>query len=191
MAKKKKFQKLDKKKGRGFCDELWAMLVKIRYNHRCPICVANGLNEPTELANAHHLISRRVFKYRWDTDNGVLLCPKHHEFDLIISAHTAPWAFEEWIRDNEPIKYANWVSNRKDISTDESAEYDVIYESLEEEHKIITGQYYRPERISNYKLFKNSEEILFAIKMQGAKSSDLISKYGVTKVAMDKFLKEN
>lgn len=186
---KRKYQKLNKKKGRGFCDELWAMMVKMCYDHRCPICVSEGLNDITELANAHHLISRRVFRYRWDTDNGILLCPKHHEFDLMISAHTAPWAFEDWIKNNDPKKYEKWVRNRTLLESEEKANYEIIYEKLEEQHKTITGDYYRPERISNYKVFKHADEILFAVKMSGVKVSDLVKKYRVTKTSIDKLLK--
>jgi predicted restriction endonuclease len=95
---------LPKKSGRNFCDELWRKLIQIEYNNKCPICSHYGIPSENVILNAHHLISRRVFKYRWDTDNGILICPKHHEFDLHISAHTAPWGFEDWVKENLPKK---------------------------------------------------------------------------------------
>tara|TARA_R110000824_G_scaffold12226_7_gene53583 strand:+ start:14172 stop:14741 length:570 start_codon:yes stop_codon:yes gene_type:complete len=187
----KKYTKIAAKKGRNFCDELWAIMVKMKYNHRCPICVSNGITDETELANAHHLISRRVFKYRWNTDNGILLCPKHHEFDLLISAHTAPWAFEEWLIANDPDKHGRWSVNRKDIASEGKAVYDVTYFRLEEEYKAITGDYYRLARITPYVLFQNQEQILFASKMSNKSSTDIANDYQITKTAVDKFLKSN
>ena len=188
----KKYTKISAKKGRTFCDELWAIMVKIKYGHKCPVCVSTGINDLTEMANAHHLISRRVFRYRWDTDNGVLLCPKHHEFDLLISAHTAPWALEEWIKENDPAKHARWSKNRVDIAPEGGkTSYDEIYYRLEHEHKELTGDYYRSSIITPYFIFQSQDDILLAHMMQNKTSSDLAEQYHVTKIAVDKFLKSN
>ena len=83
------------------------------------------------------------------------------------------------------------MANRIKLSSEEKADYDVIYEKLEEEHKVLTGDYFRIERISDYTVFKNADEILFAVKMSGAKVPDLVKHYKVTKTAIDKLLKSN
>jgi len=180
---------LSKKTGKNFCDELWTTLVKLEHNNQCPICVSLNLPLEDSMLNAHHLISRRVFKYRWEKDNGILICPKHHEFDLYLSAHTAPWAFDEWVKNNMPEKYNKWVSNRKDLGSDGVFEYEKIYHKLEEQHKAITGSYYKIQRIYMYLLSLHKSEIIFASKMGSATVDQLANKYEVPLSTMKRFLK--
>jgi len=179
---------LAKKTGKNYCDELWKKLIRLKFNSQCPICVKQGIEFDAKMLNAHHLISRRVFKYRWDVNNGILLCPKHHEFDLLLSAHTAPWAFEEWIRDHLPFEYDKWVDNRTDISSDGKFQYEIIYHDLEEQYKKRTGEYYMIKRINMYLLSLHKAEIVFAKKMQGLSVSALAKKYEVSDAMMKKFL---
>ena len=133
---------LAKKRGKNFCDELWGKLVRLEFKNKCPICESFGLPTEDKLLNSHHLISRRVYKYRWDVDNGLLVCPKHHEFDLYISAHTAPWGFEKWVQDNLPIRYVKWVENRKILSEGDNPvyKYEEIYHQLEKSSFNSTGR---------------------------------------------------
>lgn len=186
MAKTK--YTLAKKTGKNFCDELWAKLVKLEFDKHCPICAEQGLPLEEAMMNAHHLISRRVYKYRWDTDNGITVCPKHHEFDLMLSAHTAPWSFEEWIKINLPEKYAKWVANRIDLQGDGKYKYEEIYHRLEDEYKNKTGEYYKIKRINMYLLSLHKTEIVFAKKMKGSSVADLANKYSVSVPVMKKFL---
>ncbi len=148
-----KYKKLSKSKGRNFCDQLWALLVKLRDGNKCVICGA------TEYINAHHLISRRIFLTRFIVDNGISLCPKCHEYDLSLSAHTAPWNFDEWVKLNKIEQYKIWLENRKIKATGEEINYEEIYKQLEEKHKELTGNYLRLERIDEYLLFINIEKI--------------------------------
>ena len=53
-------------------DKMWSEIVHEVYNHRCAFC-----GETFALA-AHHIRSRRFSSTRWNTDNGVLVCRKHH-----------------------------------------------------------------------------------------------------------------
>ncbi len=179
---------LPKKSGRNFCDELWAKLVRLEFKNQCPICASLGLPLDDKMLNAHHLISRRVFKYRWDTDNGILICPKHHEFDLYLSAHTAPWGFEDWMKNNLQYKYDKWVDNRKDLETQETV-YEEIYLKLEEQHKIMTGEYHMIKRLDMYNLHKNKEAIKFSLKMNNTPISKIATLYGVSELILKKFLK--
>ncbi|TET08482.1 MAG: hypothetical protein E3J83_03285 [Candidatus Atribacteria bacterium] len=78
-------------------DVLWAQAVKVIAQNRCEIVTdkrcqnVNGLGKGHGL-NAHHLIGRSNFNVRWDVDNGVALCVKHHVFS-IWSAHKNPFWF--------------------------------------------------------------------------------------------------
>lgn len=52
----------------------WAKIVKSRDNYSCQICDKNG----GEL-NAHHMFSwDEYIELRYDIDNGITLCHKHH-----------------------------------------------------------------------------------------------------------------
>jgi hypothetical protein len=181
---------LAKKSGKNFCDELWGKLVRLEFEHKCSICNQLGTYNEKDLLNPHHLISRRVYKYRWDVENGLLLCPKHHEFDLHISAHTAPWGVEDWVKEHRPKQYAKWVENRQNIECDTKYKYkyEEIYHRLEEQYKAKTGEYYMIKRISMYLLSKDKAQIVFARKMQGASIAELARKYSVTNGQMKKFL---
>jgi hypothetical protein len=180
---------ISKKSGRNFCDELWTKLVRLEFNSECPICKSMNLPLEDKMLNCHHLISRRVFKYRWDVDNGILICPKHHEFCLELSAHTAPWAFEDWMKNNLPEKYNKWVENRNNIHQENNPIYDEIYLNLENQHKKKTGEYYKIQRIQMYLLSLNKEKIIFAHKMQNEPITKIAERYNATEASVKKFLK--
>jgi len=61
---------------------------KIKNRDEC--CVVCGTEK---FLNAHHIIPRENFSLRWDEDNGVTLCSKHHKFCNQISAHKNPFIF--------------------------------------------------------------------------------------------------
>lgn len=181
---------LPKKSGKKFCDELWMQLIRLEYDNVCPICRSLNLEPNDKMLNAHHLISRRVFKYRWDTNNGILICPKHHEFDLSLSAHTAPWGFEEWMKTYLPEKYGIWVKNRENIASEENPKYNYeeIYYSLEKKYKQKTGQYFKIKRINMYLLSQHKSQIKMARNLQEESISSLAKKYEVSDGTMKKFL---
>lgn len=53
----------------------WAKNIKIRDNYICQICHKYGIP-----LNSHHLNSWDLFiEQRYDLDNGITLCVKHHE----------------------------------------------------------------------------------------------------------------
>ena len=184
MYKQIKYKKMTKKSGRNFCDELWSILVKTRDGYKCMVCGEES--KP----NSHHLISRKVFKYRWDTSNGVTLCPNHHEFDVSFSAHTAPWALEEWMQENRPYQYAKHVEARRNISNEE-INYPDIYAALEEEYKELTGEYFKIGRLSQYRMFKNAEVINEMYNVDGQSIEDIAVKFGFSKPALTKFMLAN
>ena len=197
-----KYKKIPTSRGRNFCDDLWSFLVRNRDGNKCVIC------GETEYIQAHHLLSRRVFSSRWTVDNGISLCPNHHEYSLETSAHTSPWHFEEWVKGNKQDQYKTWVNRRTSINHGEDLNYDKIYLELEEQHKAATGNYFRIERISPYILFINFDKIKSIIdslpqasspqensKKEDNKKISLITEalkdFNVGQTAIKEFLKTN
>jgi hypothetical protein len=76
MAKPTKLPKIKKevKTKRNYIkelDTLWSLAVRGR-DKCCQIC------HGTSNLQAHHIITRKRFATRWDTDNGITLCYMHH-----------------------------------------------------------------------------------------------------------------
>jgi hypothetical protein len=72
-------------------DKLWSLIIKTRAGFICEYC-----GERSYL-NSHHIFSRSNKTLRWDVDNGICLCAKHHMLGNF-SAHKSPIEFGEWIR---------------------------------------------------------------------------------------------
>jgi predicted restriction endonuclease len=53
-------------------DTAWRCAIRAKYDFKCSMC-----NEREGL-HAHHIISRKCKSTRWNLDNGLLLCAKHH-----------------------------------------------------------------------------------------------------------------
>jgi len=132
---------------KNYCDQVWAASVKKGFNDKCIVC------SRTSYLNAHHLISRKVLKYRWELLNGVALCPDHHNFSVVISAHTAPWALEEFLQANHKTIYNWFVLHRNDVTSDKFNYVDKYFQ-LEEAYKGLTGDYFnvkRMEKLEDYR----------------------------------------
>ena len=84
-VKKEKKKNIDKE-----LLSLWSEAVKIRANYKCEYC--GNLKS----LNSHHIFSRRHRAIRWDIDNGICLCAKHHTLGNF-SAHQSPH-FIDWIK---------------------------------------------------------------------------------------------
>lgn len=76
-------------------DREWSSYVKLR-DEICLVC-GSEVN-----LNAHHLIPREIKEFRYDIENGITLCPKHHRFSFELSAHQNPFAFMLWFRNTYP-----------------------------------------------------------------------------------------
>lgn len=74
-------------------DDKWSHEVKERANFKCEYCGS------TTSLNSHHIFSRSNRSVRWDLDNGVCICSKHHVFSSAFSAHLSPIEFVEWLKD--------------------------------------------------------------------------------------------
>lgn len=94
-----------------YCDNKWAEAVKLKAGL---ICIID--RKPCQL-NAHHLIGRKNYKYRWDTDNGVCLGAYRHTMADDMAAHgstSATQAFAGWMIDNRFDQWNRFLVNRHD-----------------------------------------------------------------------------
>ena len=80
---------MEAKKIKKQLDKLWSETVRAR-DGRCVICGR------TEFLNAHHIFGRTASATRWDIENGITLCSKHHTFDNTISPHTTRGSRNWW-----------------------------------------------------------------------------------------------
>lgn len=81
-------------------DKAWNERIKKLDQHRCVYCGAK------KMLNAHHIIPRNNKKFRWDLDNGITLCPKHHRFSFEFSAHQNPFAFYLWLQEKRGFQFS-------------------------------------------------------------------------------------
>lgn len=83
----------------------WAKAVKERFENKCLIN-----DNCSGVICAHHLIPWEVEKFRFDTNNGIPLCSKHHtRYSYGLSPHSDGAAlFFFWLFDNRPDIY-NWI----------------------------------------------------------------------------------
>lgn len=184
MLKKIKYKKTSQSSLKKSCDELWSKIVQIRAEKKCEIC------DKKEYLNSHHLISRKVIRYRHDTDNGVCLCSGCHNFNEN-SPHVFYWNFEKWLKNEKPEQYEDHLKKREDISPIGKVDYQEIYYRLEKEYKELTGEYHMYSRLHQYIMFKNASDIN-ALHIHEEKSVDEIAeKYGISKNAMKKFMTAN
>jgi len=79
-------------------EEEWSRLIRTRDGWACVIC-----GNPYK-PNAHHLLPRELKEFKYDLDNGITLCTKHHKFCRYLSAHNNPLSFFMWIRRYRPYQ---------------------------------------------------------------------------------------
>lgn len=99
----------------------WAELVKTRDNNKCVIC------GETKQLNAHHIIPREIKELRFDINNGISLCPKHHQFSLEISPHRNPFVFLVWLlnnRNRQFIYLSDFLSINREFYVTPNDHYD-------------------------------------------------------------------
>jgi hypothetical protein len=89
---KKELERLEKKKNNKLWKEVRSQCIS--RDGGCIICGSKIR------MSAHHLIPREIKELKYDVDNLVTLCPKHHKFSLEISAHRNPLLFHHWMAFN-------------------------------------------------------------------------------------------
>jgi len=89
----------------------WSIAVRARDGNSCSYCHA------TKYVHAHHIFPKEIKEFRFDIDNGIALCAKHHKYSIDFSAHKNSVAFIGWMwnnRDNQferiTDKYYAWIN---------------------------------------------------------------------------------
>lgn len=77
----------------------WSILVRNRDNNKCVICGEN------KYLNAHHIIPRENVEFRFNINNGITLCVKHHKYSREISAHKNSFIFLLWLMNNKKEQF--------------------------------------------------------------------------------------
>ena len=83
------------------CDDLWSAKVKERAGGKCEMCGKDTYIQ------AHHIIPRTCYATRYDLENGVALCRKHHLY----------WAHKD------VIGFYGWANGKRDFPYLESARH--------------------------------------------------------------------
>ena len=96
-----KAKELKKEKARK--DREWRGMVVAIYNSTCVICGSKNL------PNAHHIIPKGFIETRWDVNNGIILCPKHHKWGKF-SAHKHPLWFINKLIEMDPSKHQHLLT---------------------------------------------------------------------------------
>jgi hypothetical protein len=98
-AKEKNRKKTPRQKLEDTCLEMWSDIIHKKFNHTCQMC-----GKKDGVMNAHHILLKKTYKsYKYDIDNGILLCYHcHHYADN--APHESPDNFKNWFAK----KYPEW-----------------------------------------------------------------------------------
>ena len=126
---KKKKSNLQKRKDnsgsklwKNKADKAWGLCIHTVYSG-CAVGIGCAGN-----LEAHHLISRSHVLTRHMRINGILLCTKHHKYDIKLSPHGGPVGFVAWLQYNRPEQFA-WVRDNKYL-TGQKPDYEARYNEL-------------------------------------------------------------
>lgn len=125
-------KKFNKKARRNELDKLWSLRVRERDNFICQQCLyEKGIGKPDHKNHTHHIVSKATGGYgcRWDIDNGITLCYKHH----IIKIPQAPITYTKFI--------LSWLKDRK-------LNYDDMKYNYNETFVKLTPEYYKLKKES-------------------------------------------
>jgi len=76
LSKKKLLRRL-----RNKAYKLWRQAILTKWDSQCVFC------GDTVLPNAHHIVPKVFASLRYDSINGIILCPRNHKFNDRFSAH--------------------------------------------------------------------------------------------------------
>lgn len=123
-ALQKRIEDVGSKFWKTRADNAWRDLIHTWYVS-CAVCDWR-CSGPLE---AHHVLHRARLATRHDPKNGCLLCSKHHQWSLDLSAHIASLPFAEWLQINRPRQW-EWACVHKFDANPEKPDYKAAMEHL-------------------------------------------------------------
>lgn len=181
-------RKANTKSLRRYCLEIWGEFIKTRDGHECVMCGAKSYIQ------AHHIISRMFLPTRYDSNNGISLCPKCHAIGLT-SAHDAPWIFFDWLKRNRVEQYLWFLRHRDSIKHPPKIKTDLNYYRGILKNLLISFEKEFPQVIKRcrYSPFTEGEEKEICVDYTEKLLSryDLGMKYGVGETAISNILRRN
>ena len=137
---KKPFEQLGAKNQDKILLKLWAKFVKLRAFNKCERC---GF---TNRLVAHHIYAKgkpQYYHLRWDADNGMCLCSKHH-YGHKDSIHTASPAnmegWNEWMIEKWGLPWFEHLKGKAlqdKIKQDKTRIKENLEKCIEEQEKIL------------------------------------------------------
>ena len=138
--KRKRLSKLARDKANGHSlywrnklIALWSGAIRSRAGYKCERC------GDTKRTNAAHLIPKRVWFLRFDLRNGICLCPKCHQWDVMGSLDYSGMLFAQWLFHASESTWNNvrtmWVEMayvESKLSTPKRPDWRAIYDKLME-----------------------------------------------------------
>lgn len=108
---KKELERLERREQKKKLKQ-WSIDVRNRDGNKCSICSV------IKYIHAHHIIPKESKKFRcfkFDLDNGIALCAKHHKFCREISAHNNSFTFMIWFIKNRKSQYELLINKLKEF----------------------------------------------------------------------------
>ena len=88
----------------------WAESIKWKFYGKCVVCGA------TNYINAHHIIPWEIEKFRYNYNNGIAICPKHHtKYGAGLSPHSDGSILFALFLNNKFPKILKWVEENYEI----------------------------------------------------------------------------
>jgi hypothetical protein len=116
--------KASRKRQRDEADRLFSLIIRTRDDWQCRFEEAHNDISILEAPQCAHIVSRRYLAVRWDEDNAVCLCQRHH-----MKYTHDPIAWEAWVEERWPGRLA--VLKRVALAGPaEKIDYDSLLASL-------------------------------------------------------------
>ena len=85
-------------------DEIWKRNVYTRDENKCQVC---GTEVSGHNKQAHHIIPKGIKGMRWDLNNGITLCYRHHKIGRFSAHLNAVW-FTYWLK-TQKLEQHNYI----------------------------------------------------------------------------------
>lgn len=131
MITKKKKKPTRKQQMKKY-DTKWSYLVKVRAWNKCEIPWCTRWN-----LNSHHIFTRMNYTTRFDLDNWICLCSRHHTLNPRFSAHKTPTEFTEWIKEYRWEKRYDTLRLKSNQTRDRNYDKVKIYLELKEKELCV------------------------------------------------------